>query len=515
MSEGIRGSSIASRIPHTGSGPVHILDKMLFNYKNVGFIHMVYPASTILHMVRDPMDNLFSAYKKKFDDQGMEWTLNIEQLVANYVEYLRIMQHYRTVLPGRVLDVPYELLVNYPRNVLPQIVEAIGLEWDESILNLQASSRVIHTHSRTQLNVGIHNASVGAWVKYAPHLEQLAAELKKYLPKLHSEGALPLHSYYNWELDPNFDYWDSVQRMALDLGFVDSEEEEEEEEEEAEEDEAEEMDSEYDVNESKSKQSQISNAIHAIHPQSRDCPGGVPPQWDWDLVQGSVGLRDDEDNSFEGVWDTLVAQFPHIKGEDGTIHSVGAAIEEESAMHGELIVSEMQANFLIESFQSTPLLKPLKSYLSTVGPQEALLAMYTAAAATVTEAGKGEEVTYLQAHTILEALIKSHWQPQSGDGGGFSIVLPVQTSHVIRVSATAAALGGKLNAARASLQTLVAQNPHDMDALKRLLEVEQALGNVLMALDITDKAIRICVEQSLALAPWLIKRIRYCCLYRA
>ena len=46
----------------------HVLDKMLFNYRNIGFIHLVYPQTPILHMVRDPLDNMFSAYRKKFDE---------------------------------------------------------------------------------------------------------------------------------------------------------------------------------------------------------------------------------------------------------------------------------------------------------------------------------------------------------------------------------------------------------------------------------------------------------------
>lgn len=43
--------------------PIRFVDKMLTNYNNVGFIHMLYPNALILHVMRDPMDCLFSAYK--------------------------------------------------------------------------------------------------------------------------------------------------------------------------------------------------------------------------------------------------------------------------------------------------------------------------------------------------------------------------------------------------------------------------------------------------------------------
>ncbi len=105
----------------------HVVDKMLFNYRNIGitaallsnirlhlmsgvrvlesgFIHLVYPDALIIHTVRDPLDTLFSCYRNKFDDAGLEWSLDVPDLVLQYAVYLEIMQHFREVLPGRVLD---------------------------------------------------------------------------------------------------------------------------------------------------------------------------------------------------------------------------------------------------------------------------------------------------------------------------------------------------------------------------------------------------------------------------
>ena len=70
-----------------------------------GFLHMVFPDALIIHTIRDPLDTLFSCFRCKFDDTGLEWSLDIADLVLQYVLYLEIMQHFRTVLPGRVLDV--------------------------------------------------------------------------------------------------------------------------------------------------------------------------------------------------------------------------------------------------------------------------------------------------------------------------------------------------------------------------------------------------------------------------
>lgn len=68
-----------------------IVDKMIFNYRNIGFIHMVYPNAVILHTLRDPMDTLFSCYSHKFDGLGLEWFLDNEKLALTYVMYLEYM----------------------------------------------------------------------------------------------------------------------------------------------------------------------------------------------------------------------------------------------------------------------------------------------------------------------------------------------------------------------------------------------------------------------------------------
>jgi hypothetical protein len=52
----------ATRPPY----PTRFADKMLTNYMNVGFIHLLFPNALILHVAREPMDTIFSAFKHDF-----------------------------------------------------------------------------------------------------------------------------------------------------------------------------------------------------------------------------------------------------------------------------------------------------------------------------------------------------------------------------------------------------------------------------------------------------------------
>lgn len=110
-----------------------LVDKMLFNYRNLGFIHLLFPKATVLHTVRDPMDTLLSCYTHKFDDKGLEWAFDAEALVEQYSQYLAIMAHFRRVLPpGRIVDVHYQRLVEGPEPYLRSLLEeSLGLHWDD------------------------------------------------------------------------------------------------------------------------------------------------------------------------------------------------------------------------------------------------------------------------------------------------------------------------------------------------------------------------------------------------
>lgn len=62
------------------SSPQQYVDKMLTNYMNIGFIHMFFPKALILHVVREPMDTVFSAFKQDFPAGGLDYTSDFKVL---------------------------------------------------------------------------------------------------------------------------------------------------------------------------------------------------------------------------------------------------------------------------------------------------------------------------------------------------------------------------------------------------------------------------------------------------
>lgn len=158
--------------------PLRFVDKMLMNYSNVGFIHLLYPNALILHVVREPMDTLYSCYEHEFPPPGnLQYTADFEALSQLYRGYRDLMDHWDQELPGRVTHIRYEDIVNNTEEISKAIIRAVGLEWDDSILNFHKTNYKVNTHSTAQVNKPIYKSSMKRWKKYKEGLAPLKTSL--------------------------------------------------------------------------------------------------------------------------------------------------------------------------------------------------------------------------------------------------------------------------------------------------------------------------------------------------
>lgn len=151
--------------------PKRFVDKMLTNYNNVGMIHMIYPNALILHVAREPMDTIFSAYKHEFPPGTLDYTSDFPSLAELYHAYRDIMEHWDTVLPGRVTHVRYEDMVNDMPGMARAIINATGLPWDDSVLDFHKKKHAVNTLSSTQVRKGVYKDSLKAWKRYETQLQ--------------------------------------------------------------------------------------------------------------------------------------------------------------------------------------------------------------------------------------------------------------------------------------------------------------------------------------------------------
>ena len=156
--------------------PLRLVDKMLTNYYNVGFIHLLYPNALILHVMREPMDTIFSAYKHEFPGGSLEYTSDKQALMEMYQAYREVITHWDEVLPGRVTHVRYEDMVHDMPGVARAIIAATGLSWDESVLDFHKKKHYVNTMSTTQVRKGVYTSGMKSWMRYEKELQPLVQQ---------------------------------------------------------------------------------------------------------------------------------------------------------------------------------------------------------------------------------------------------------------------------------------------------------------------------------------------------
>ncbi len=94
-------------------GRPFFIDKMPNNFHHIGLIQMILPNAKIIDARRHPLACCLSGFKQHFA-LGQQFTYSLADLGHYYADYVRLMAHFDSVLPGRVHRVIYEQMVADP-----------------------------------------------------------------------------------------------------------------------------------------------------------------------------------------------------------------------------------------------------------------------------------------------------------------------------------------------------------------------------------------------------------------
>jgi hypothetical protein len=109
----------------------------------------------------------------------IHWAADQEHLTARFVDYRRIMDHWRRVLPTSILEVDYEETVADLEEVARRLISWCGLNWDPACLAFHQTARPVRTASVTQVRQPIYRRSVARWKHYETSLMPLLNNLGK------------------------------------------------------------------------------------------------------------------------------------------------------------------------------------------------------------------------------------------------------------------------------------------------------------------------------------------------
>ena len=148
-------------------------DKMPMNFLYIGIIQLLFPKAKIIYCRRNPIATCLSCYQILFGDGNILYSYDLAELGRSYKIHERIMAHWRKVLPGRVLEVEYEHLVEHPETEIRRMLEFCGLEFESACLDFHALNRPVATASLMQVRRPIYKESINHWKNYQPFLGPL------------------------------------------------------------------------------------------------------------------------------------------------------------------------------------------------------------------------------------------------------------------------------------------------------------------------------------------------------
>ena len=165
---------------NAGKDATRITDKLPNNYEHVGMIGLLFPNAKIIHCKRSALDTCISCYLLDFvGDRNHGYSYDLSHMACQYLIYERYMAHWKQVSPIEMLEVEYEELVANPVEGAKQIIEYVGLEWNDQCASSHKTKRAVSTLSSDQVRKPVYTSSIGRWKNYESHIGALIEGLGK------------------------------------------------------------------------------------------------------------------------------------------------------------------------------------------------------------------------------------------------------------------------------------------------------------------------------------------------
>lgn len=156
---------------YRGKAPFFI-DKMPNNFMHIGLIRLILPNAKVIDARRHPMSCGFSVFKQLFGE-GHDFSYALDAIGRYYSDYVRLMDHWDDVLPGFVLRVMHEDVVDDLETEVRRILEFCGLPFETACLDFHKTERSIKTPSSEQVRQPIYRSGLEFWRNYEQWLNPL------------------------------------------------------------------------------------------------------------------------------------------------------------------------------------------------------------------------------------------------------------------------------------------------------------------------------------------------------
>ena len=142
-------------------------NKTLSNYMHIPYLLTKLEHSKIIYTFRNPLDNLLSMYRAKFNGSGNEYSSSLIDSANYYIYQFNLMSFYSKKYRENIYFLSYDKLVYDPETEIKKLITWLGFNWDDYYLYPYKSKQGFFTASNVQVRSPINNKSVGSWGKYS------------------------------------------------------------------------------------------------------------------------------------------------------------------------------------------------------------------------------------------------------------------------------------------------------------------------------------------------------------
>ena len=151
-------------------------DKMPNNFFHIGLIRLILPNAKVIDARRHPLACCFSGFKQLFGE-GQEFSYDLATIGNYYRQYVRLMAHWDDVLPGFVLRVQHEDVVENLEGEVRRLLDFCGLPFERACVEYHRTERSVYTPSSEQVRSPINRRGLDQWRHFEPWLAPLKRAL--------------------------------------------------------------------------------------------------------------------------------------------------------------------------------------------------------------------------------------------------------------------------------------------------------------------------------------------------
>jgi tetratricopeptide (TPR) repeat protein len=159
-----------TKLQNISNGNLIVTDKMPQNFRYIGLLAAAFPEAKIVHVKRNPAAVCWANYKQYFASKNIGYCYALDDVISYYRLYENLMEFWGNSLSKRIYNLDYELLTVNQENETHQLIDYLGLDWDEKCLSPQDNTRSVATASNMQVRKKVYQGSSQQWKKYEPFL---------------------------------------------------------------------------------------------------------------------------------------------------------------------------------------------------------------------------------------------------------------------------------------------------------------------------------------------------------